>query len=321
MRRRLVIAIVLVSVFVYSWAATRKTVAPEKTLPLDTGRVNILLLGTGGTRHDGPDLTDTIIVAAASPSGTITLISIPRDIYLDSLQGKINMAYAAGGLARAEQEVSLVTGLPIHYAVRFDFTVFERIIDILGGIDVNVTSAFDDYLYPIDGRENDNCGLPPAVVFDDESAAKAFPCRYEHLHFDAGVQHMDGKTALKFVRSRHAAWPEGSDFARSQRQQLVIKATKNKILSEKDLLNLPRNLAIFNELKTNIDTDMDFSSPRKLLDLALRYSNAQFKSISLGEAVLVNPPEDERGWILLPATGTWDQIHQLIATESGQVPQ
>ncbi len=280
---------------------------PDSSLVKTDGPVNILLLGVGDTGHDGPNLTDTMIVITASPGGALTMISIPRDIYLDSLQNKINAAYAAGGLNLAKDAAAQVTGLPINYAVKVDFSAFEKVIDLLGGIDINVPAAFDDPEYPLDGKENDPCDGDPQ-----------FQCRYETLHFDAGLQHMDGKTALKFVRSRHAPGDEGSDFARVRRQQLVIRAVRDKALTLPSLLNLKQDLAIYNELKSHIDTDFDFSRPEELLNLALKYRHAQFRSLTLDENMLVNPPEDWRGWILVPKSGSWDEIRQLIATESGQ---
>lgn len=297
------------------------------TLKNDNGRTNILILGTGGQGHEGPNLTDTIIVASATGSGQVTMISIPRDIYLDSLQGKINSAYEIGlnsgaDLEVAKESVSQVTGLPIHYAVVIDFSVFERVIDILGGIDVNVPVVLDDYTYPIDGKETDSCGLTTAdiatisaTIFDENSAAQYFPCRYEHLHFDTGLQHMDGKTALAYVRSRHAVGDEGTDFARSRRQQLVIKAVKEKVLSANNFLNPLKLQAIYSELKSHIDTDMDFSRPDQLLALGLNYRNSTIKNVYLDLTLLENPPVDQRGWILLPISGNWDEVHKYIKSQ------
>lgn len=297
------------------------------------GRTNILLLGIGGGNHEGPNLTDTMIVASIQTKfesdavvvSPIELISIPRDIYLDSIQGKINSAYQIGldqgaGLVLAKQAASQVTGLPIHYAAVVNFSVFEKVIDTLGGIDVNVPDVLDDYMYPIDGQETNPCGLSPVPLVTDElSAVKIFPCRYEHLHFDPGLQHMDGATALKYVRSRHAEGSEGSDFARSRRQQLVIKAIKDKVFSGSNFLDLSKDLTLYNQIKTSIDTDFDFSQPKALLALGLKYRNATFKNIVLDETLFTNPPEDQRGWILLPNNNSWDQIHQLIASQSGSL--
>lgn len=291
------------------------------SLPQNNGRTNILFMGVGGAKHEGSDLTDTIIVASVATKFNdglavalpIILISIPRDIYLDSISDKINAAYSLGkerraGLALPKELVSEITGLPIHFAVVIDFSVFEKTIDLLGGVDINVPNTFDDYQYPIDGKENDFC-----------NGDLTFACRYEHLHFDAGLQHMNGKTALKFVRSRYAQGVENSDFARSRRQQLVLEAIRTKVFSLPNFLNISVGLQIYNDLKTNIDTDFDFSDPNGLLKLALNYRNIQFKNLVLDENQLVNPPQDYRGWILLPIGGNWDQVHQFIATKSGQI--
>ncbi|MBI3887940.1 LCP family protein [Candidatus Microgenomates bacterium] len=303
------------------------------------GFTNILILGTGGQKHDGPMLTDTMLVASiktkfennqATPPA-ILLISIPRDIYLDSIQGKINSAYATGltkdaGLAMAKESVSQVTGMPIHYAIQVDFSVFEKIIDLIGGVDIKVVDTLDDSFYPIDGKENDNCGLTAQDaatkglnIKDDQDASTVFPCRYEHLFFDQGLHHMDGKTALKFVRSRHAIGEEGTDFARSKRQQLVIKAIRDKVFSTKSLLNLQTDLQMYNQIKNNIDTDFDFSRPKNLLAIALKYEVVQLKSIGLDETVLINPPMDDRGWILLPKDNNWEIVYQFISSQSGRL--
>lgn len=286
----------------------------------DNGRTNILILGIGPPEHDGPNLTDTIVILSAKTrlddktatvSSTVDLISIPRDIYLDSLQGKINSAYATGltkdstaGLIMAKAVASEVTGLPIHYAVRIDFAVFEHLVDRVGGVDINVERAFDDYQYPIDGKENDLCGGDPE-----------FKCRYEHIHFDAGRKLMDGKTALKFVRSRHAPGDEGTDFARARRQQLVIAAVKDKVFSTGTLLDANKLLAIYNELKSHLDTDFDPKELARFIKLALPFRQTNFKNIVLGLDLLDNPPIDERGWILLPKGGSWGEVHQYIQNQ------
>ena len=288
------------------------------TLKNDNNRTNILLLGIGGKEHDGPNLTDTIIVVSVMTkfdtdtliTPPIMLISIPRDIYIESLNNKINAAYDLAGIPLAKELVNKVTGLPIHYAVVVDFSVFERVVDILGGIDVNVPTAFDDNEYPLPGKENDLC-----------DGDLTFKCRYESIHFNAGLQHMTGATALKFVRSRHAQGDEGSDFARSRRQQLVIKAVKDKVFSTKNFLNVGQDLEIYNEIRSKIDTDFDFTQPSPLLTLALRYQTVQFKNTILDETLLYNPPEDYRGWILLPNNNNWEQIHQFIKEQLNPLPE
>lgn len=280
----------------------------QSDLKNDNGRTNILILGIGGPEHDGPNLTDTMIVVSATSSGTVSLISIPRDIYLDSLGGKVNTAYAVGlgrgpdvGLILAKAVAFEITGLPIHYAVRIDFSVFEKIVDLLGGIDVVVEHPLDDSQYPIDGRENDLCGGDPQ-----------FACRYATVHFEAGPQHLDGATALKFVRSRKAEGSEGTDFARARRQQLVIAAVKEKIFGSGLLLDPTKVPAIYDQLKAHINTDFDPAQTGKLIALGLKFRKSTFKNIVLDLTLLENPPIDDRGWILLPKEGNWAKVHDFI---------
>lgn len=299
------------------------------------GRTNILLLGTGGAAHDGPNLTDTIIVASVktkfdvnenASQFPIVLISIPRDIYINSL-GKINLAYSIGaekgngaGLILTKGAVSEITGIPIHYGARVDFSAFEQIVDILGGLDIKVENSFDDFQYPKSGKENDTCGLTPeeiVQIMNTPDPETGFPCRFERLHFDAGMQHMDGSTVLKFVRSRHAQGDEGTDFARSKRQQIIIAAIKTKIFSTDTFLHPDKIEQIYNLVAKHIDTDIESGQVNNILKLALNYRGSKFENVVLETDFLDNPPIDERGWILIPKSGNWDQIHKYIKKRIG----
>ena len=192
------------------------------------GRTNIALLGTAGGTNAGADLTDTIlIVSFHHDRKTLSLISLPRDIWSDTLKDKINSAYhygeekkKGGGLIISKVIIEDIVGLPIHYAVLVDFFGFQEVIDLVGGVTITVPQAFDDPEFPVPGREEDLCGGDPKLT-----------CRFEPLHFDAGTQTMDGARALKYVRSRQALGDEGSDFARARRQQEVLLALKQKLTS------------------------------------------------------------------------------------------
>ena len=129
----------------------------------ENDRVNVLLLGMGGQGHDGPYLTDTMMLASVKPSTKqVALMSIPRDLVAPvSNWQKINSinAYAeqktpgSGGEATS-QAMSELLQTPIDYYVRVDFNGFAKIIDEFGGIEVNVENTLDDYSYPIDGQED-----------------------------------------------------------------------------------------------------------------------------------------------------------------------
>ena len=89
-----------------------------------------------------------------------------------------------------------------------DFSSFKEIIDALGGVKIDVANSFTDDLYPIEGREEDLC-----------DGDKEFKCRYETIHFEKGINYMDGTTALKYVRSRNGDNNENTDIAREARRQ------------------------------------------------------------------------------------------------------
>lgn len=241
-------------------------------LKQDNNVINILLLGIGGGTHEGPNLTDTIILASVnSKNNKIILTSIPRDLWVPDLNGqnkKINTAYAVGefrrnggGLSLSKAAAGKITGQNIDYALRIDFSGFVKAVDIIGGLDINVDNPFDDYQYPIDGKENDSCGknsdeLQKIATEEAEMQIKDLPCRYKHLHFDKGLNHMNGETALEYARSRHAEGIEGSDFARSKRQEKVIIAFKGKILSAQTFINPARIISLYEVLKGSLDTDI-----------------------------------------------------------------
>ena len=97
------------------------------------------------------------------------------------------------GFILSKAEVENIIGQPIHYAIVVDFDQFEAVINFLGGVDVIVENSFIDKEFPIAGRENNLCNSDPD-----------YKCRYETISFTKGLTHMNGQTALKFVRSRYA---------------------------------------------------------------------------------------------------------------------
>ncbi len=316
----------------------QQEIALEKVDKKDE-RVNILLLGIGGGKHDGPLLTDTIIYASIDPEqNKVTLISLPRDLWIPDLNGKINRAYSdaevkqkGGGITLSRAVVEKVLGQPVDYVLRVDFNGFVRAVDMVGGIEVDVARGFDDYEYPISGKETDTCGFE-GEEFEKRATAssqlEAFPCRYEHLHFDAGKQSMDGETALRFVRSRHATGIEGSDFARSQRQEKVISALRNKVFSLGTILNPLKLVNLYNVLEGSIDTDIKQEEYDDFIKLARKMEKAEMKSIVLDEgneaenrAGLLDSPlprAEFRGqWVIIPRAGNGDfsEIQEYVQCE------
>lgn len=276
------------------------------------GKTNILLLGVPGGKHDGADLTDSMIFVSFNYSEKkITMVSIPRDLWLDSLKDKINSAFhygeekreGEGGFILSKASVEEVLGAPIHYAVLIDFAGIKDLIDVLGGVDVYVEKTFDDFKFPIEGKENDLCDNDPE-----------YKCRYEQVHFDAGWQKMNGITALKFIRSRNAEGEEGGDLARSKRQQQVILALKKKLTSREVLFNPPLIRKFLGQLSKTVRSEIPSSLFLFLARFSLFVKEGNTSHYTLGEDFLTNPPlwqYDDR-WVLAPKEGNFEKIHEWV---------
>lgn len=272
------------------------------------GRTNILILGIAGKDHVGGDLTDTIIfLSINNQTGRVSILSLPRDIWISPLRTKLNSVYHYSGIEKTKEVVGEIVGQPIDYGILVDFDVFTKIVGALGGVEVNVEHSFDDYKYPIAGKENDECGGDPE-----------YKCRYEHIHFEAGKQYMNGEVALKYVRSRYAEGEEGTDFARSQRQQRLLLAIKNKILSPQFFLNPKQLLYLFKVVSLNIQTDIPKEKYSDFLKIALRFRPKNLKTEILNENYLIKPsPSKEKydnQWVLIPKAGGWEEIQRYVAT-------
>lgn len=211
-----------------------------------TGKYTNFLIVGFDTRGENSGLrnTDSIIVANYNhETNHIVLISIPRDVYgvitipnsSSVYYNKINAAYSYGenrqaglGMETLKLTVEKTIGQEIQYTVSINYVAFEEIINLLGGVEVNVENSFVDYHYP-------------------------GPTSYITVRFDQGLQTMDGEKALQYARSRKSMQNgEGSDFARARRQQRLIEAVKNKAL-QTDLFNSPTKIvSLLDTLSKNI---------------------------------------------------------------------
>lgn len=278
----------------------------------DSDRINILLLGIGGKNHSGGYLTDTIMLVSIQPSTKkIAMISIPRDLTVPIENmgwRKINSisAYAekenpgSGGLA-ASQAISQLFNVPIDYYMRVDFEAFTKIIDDLGGVDVNVPNTLDDYKYPILGKED----------------SPDFYGRWEHLHVDPGMQHMDGSLALKYARSRHGYGTEGSDFARAKRQQLIIQAVKDKLFSVKTLFKPSLITKMIDNYQEHVSTNLQIWEMVKLWEISKDVKNDEIINKVLDNSpsgLLVDQKGADGAYILVPRSNDFSQIQYLISS-------
>lgn len=301
--------------------------------------INLLLLGIGGGKHEGPNLTDTIMFVSINPDRQkVTLVSIPRDLWAPELKAKINTAYAYGedkkkgsGKMLAKAVVSKILNQPVDYVVRIDFDGFIKAVDMVGGLDIQVERTLDDYEYPIEGKENDVCGHTEEEVQKLATAAaqlEAFPCRYTHFHMDKGLQHMDGETSLRFVRSRRGLGEEGTDFARSARQAKVISSFKSKLLSAQTLLNPVKMISLYETMNTNIDTDIQQSEFDDFVRLFQKMKGAKIQSavLDMGDeekgrfGLLANPQtatDYGNQWVLIPRSGNgnFTEIQKYVECE------
>jgi len=346
-------------------------------LKAENGKVNILLLGTPGGKHDGPNLTDTIMIVSYDLSShQAALVSLPRDLWIDEQKAKVNALYQIGlnrgnGLNFTKQEIGKILGIDIPYAIRLDFSGFEKAVDLVGGINIEVVKSFDDYVYPVAGKENEMCGyqekeaeildeqakslnitagkyltlLDPEgkiatvsakeakeIEYTDQQVATIFRCRFEHLSFKKGPLSLDGVTALKYVRSRHGNNDEGTDFARSRRQQQVLQAFRQKILSLETLTDPRRIIDLIKTFGASVETNINQSEYLDFIKIVKQMEGTKSVVVdSTGEnPLLITPPASNYGgaWVLVPKDKDFSQVKQFIqgiltelqtATQSGKI--
>lgn len=312
MQHKFRLAIILILLVVFLKTATvgmRFVHQLGTTLKSTDDQTNVLLLGIPGGTHAGADLTDSMMVLSFDhKTKTLTLISLPRDVWSDTLKDKINSAYhygeekkKGGGLVLAKVVAEDVVGIPIHYGLVIDFSGFRRVIDEVGGVDVAVEKGFTDPDFPIDGKEEDACAGDPK-----------FRCRFETIHFDVGLQRMDGTTALKYVRSRHAEGEGGTDFARGRRQQEVIVALKAKLINPATWMRLGQNMVLLQSLEAATDTDMNLGELLTFGKLASRVVGKSIQHVSI-ENQLVAPPLWMYGgkYVLVPKEDN-EKLHEYV---------
>lgn len=236
-----------------------------------------------------------------------------------------------------------ITGVEIDNYISIDFASFIKAIDILGGVDINVLKSFDDEKYPVEGKEKDLCGKdedfkiiePYLIDLDATSSAEkekllkekpdldeflrnatdsphlAFPCRYEKIHFDADLQHLDGVTALKFSRSRQSP-QDGGDFARARRQQQLLEAIRSKIFSVGFISKLP---TLLDEMEKFVKTDVSPQEIERFLKELPSANDYTLTSLVLSDQNVLTADRSDNGqFILVPEEGAddWKSVQKFI---------
>jgi LCP family protein required for cell wall assembly len=241
------------------------------------GRINILLLGNGGPGHEGPDLTDTILLASVDPVNHNTaLLSIPRDFWVkipgDGYQ-KINAAYVYGkqqskaktengkdedGLALLDKTLSPIIGVPIHYHAVVDFAAFKQTVNTIGGVTFNVPETLYD----------------PTIAWENHGNSYIAT---------KGTQTFNGDKALLYARSRETS----SDFARGERQRQLIVAIKDKTFSLGTFGNPVKVSGLLSSLGNNVYTDFSLDDMTRLYKIMGKIPSTSITSIDL-----VTPPHN-----------------------------
>lgn len=299
----------------------------------DLNTLGILLLGYGGAGHPGGYLTDAIQVLYLDLNrSTAYLISVPRDLYLkfdDGHGAKINTAAAyfsrnskniiVDGAKPMENLLGKLLGININYFIGVDFVGFQRAVGLhLKSLDVEVAETLDDPWYPVEGKELEPCGKTDkeikelTVRYSGFDLEKQFPCRYEHLLYKAGSQKMEAGEALKYARSRHGS--SLGDISRNKRQQEVLTAVKNKMISLGFAGDLP---AFFRDISDNIETDIDLGIVKSLAPLVKSSANFKNKYINLGTGNVLASGNIGGASVIVPKEGfdKWNKIREFITTE------
>ena len=181
---------------------------------------------------EGQNANTIMVLSYDAVNQEANLVSIPRDSLVNANRSvrKINAAYplgmlhgggVEGGIQQMQREMMSVIGFIPDFYIVIDYTAFESIIDVIGGVEIYV---------------------PFLMRYDD-------PCQNLHIHLQPGLQQMDGRTALLFSRFRmsNAGYRAITDYERIENQQAVINAALANLLRPANLIRIPAFIDIFNE--------------------------------------------------------------------------
>lgn len=214
---------------------------PNKSTPVYNDDGEIVAWNYTGSRNADGFNTDTILYVQMIGS-EVTVVAIPRDLHMKGWKNRINGMYGRGGAEALEAAVEEVLNLPVDYYVVIDSDIFEDFVDALGGVDVNIKEP---------------------MHYDDNAGNL-------HIHFAAGLQTLDGKDALKFVRYRHTA---RGDRDRLDNVKILAYAmlTRIKELNVGMTLKLPElSKAFFDNVETNIDPKLTQQLLRHIQNLSIK---------------------------------------------------
>src|SRR5918993_2381190 len=255
---------------------------------LNNGQETVNFLLIGSDRRSGTSFrTDTMVIVIVRPlEGQVSLISIPRDLWV-SIPGsdnqRINTAYQlgdrigdpGGGPGLLKDTILYNLGIRIDHTAMVDFDGFRQIVDTLGGVDVPVSCAYTDWrlIDPSYDPENEN--------------------NWYLYTAGPGLMHMDGDLALWYARSRQRS----SDFDRGRRQQEVLRALFTQALQTGTLARIPE---LYNNLKDTVDTDLGLGDILQLAVYAPKMTSADIRSYYIRPPYVSSWITDSGAYVLLP---------------------
>lgn len=237
---------------------------------------SVLILG------ENQKLTDTIILAVVdTEKEKVSLISIPRDLYFEGR--KINEYYEFYGIDKISTIVEKITGIKPDKHIVFNFKSFTDLVDSLGGVDIEVDKKIVDNSYPTSDK------------------------KYKVVTFEPGLQKMDGERALEYARSRKST----SDFDRSERQQKIIIALKEKLKSAGVLTNIQFLVQTYENISSNFSSNLTALEAIQAFD---SYKNYQISAgnVLSNENFLYSSKSTTGQSILLPKSGNYLDLQQKI---------
>jgi len=270
--------------------STQLFAAPYISTPANVEeQINAIFLGIPGKNNRAPDLTDTLMVMSFNrKTNKGFLLSIPRDLLIKipgtNYYTKINSLYQRQGINSVQTVLSEITGLDFNYNIVIDLEGVKKIIDKVGGIDILVEKEIYDPAFP--GPNNS----------------------YQLFTLKKGWQHLDGETAIKYIRTRHDAT---GDFARMRRQQKVLVALKERFSSLHPVWDLTTLLNIWQIITGHFQTNLSFENIKTFWRVTkdINLEKIEFKVLDPATGLLVSDYTilgGQRAYILKPTKGLFD---------------
>jgi len=274
--------------------------APVQPVPVAADAVNIVVLGSDQRPDWSQWHTDVVqVVSVQRDRGAVSVISVPRDLYLymPSLwMSRINCAdfygeaqgYEGGGPALVRDTLLYNLGIRVDHYVRTNFDGLIGIVDTMGGVDIPVHCRLSDYWpYPDENGE------------------------YPVLTMEPGVQHMDGETALWYARSRKTT----SVFSRERRQQQVLQALWHKGRDAGMLSQVP---ALWKQGQDMVEMDLTLADILDLARIALALEDENVRFYNIGADTVIPWTTPYGGAVFLPR---WEDIQPIVAEAMAPIPE